>query len=97
MNKIYTAALSASSVTLDASGADVDFSVIPTDHPWQASGALFYADITHNLGNSYPILQVADNNTKEMVVPETIQSLDSNSTRVVFGSSASEYTVTAIG
>lgn len=97
MNKIYTVAVSASITTLDASGADVDFSRINLDHQWNASGSLYYADITHNLGNEYPILQVVDTITNNAVMPETLQSLDINTTRVVFSSSASQYMVTAIG
>jgi hypothetical protein len=97
MNQIYTIALSAGTATLDASAADIDFSRIPLDHPWIPSGALFYADITHNLNNQYPILQVVDTTTNNLVIPEAFESLNLNSTRVVFSSSASQYIVTAIG
>ena len=97
MNKIFTLAVSASTVSLDASGADIDYSRIPLDHPWNASGALYYADVTHNLSNQYPILQVVDTTTRNLVIPEAFESLNSNSTRVVFSSSASQYMVTAIG
>jgi len=97
MNKIYTLAVSASTISLDASAADIDYSRIPLDHPWNASGALYYADVTHNLNNQYPILQVVDTTTNSLVIPEAFESLNLNSTRVVFSSSASQYIVTAIG
>lgn len=97
MNKIYTLAVSASTTSLDASAADIDFSEIPNDHAWSASGSLYYADISHNLNNQYPILQVVEMATNQLEIPESIQSISVNDTRVVFSSSASEYTVTAIG
>jgi len=97
INQIFTLAVSASTVSLDASGADIDNSRIPIDHPWQASGSLYYADVTHNLGNLYPVLQIAEVSNTTLVIPETVQSLDVNTTRVVFSSSAAAYWVTAIG
>lgn len=97
INKIFTLAVSADTVSLDASAADIDNSRIPMDHPWQASGSLYYADVEHNLLNLYPILQVADIADSTLVIPEAIQSLDNTTTRVVFASSAATYWVTAIG
>jgi hypothetical protein len=88
-------------VTLDTSGADIDNSIIPTDHPWVPSGSppsgTYYADVEHNLLNLYPILQVVDMADNTLVIPENIQSLDNTTTRVVFSSSAATYWVTAIG
>jgi len=97
MNQIWTLAVSASTTSLDASGADIDFSEIPVDHTLVSSGGLWYADITHNLGNLYPILQVIDTTDFTFMVPENLQTLTTNSTRVWMATSAAQFMVTAIG
>lgn len=107
LNKIYTLAVSASTVTvsLDASGADVDFSDIPEDHPLvHSSGTLYYADVTHNLnppaGNEYPIIQVVDRTDNTLIIPETVYSLSAQKVRIFLEIPVlldAEFTVTAIG
>ena len=112
LNKIYTLAVSASTVSLDASAADVDFSNIPEDHPLvSAGGGLWYSIVNHNLpsgachgvSNNFPIVQVVDRSDNTMMVPETIQSIDANNLKIIFSFSdpasaaAALFTVTAIG
>ena len=47
------------------------------------SGAGTYT-ITHNLGDEYPIVQVYESGSKLQVLPQNIQSIDSNSVQVDF-------------
>ena len=47
------------------------------------SGAGTYT-ITHNLGDEYPIVQVYESGSKLQVLPQNVQSIDSNSVQVDF-------------
>jgi len=40
--------------------------------------------VTHNLGDEYPIVQVYESGSKTQVIPQTVQSLSTNSVRVDF-------------
>jgi hypothetical protein len=53
------------------------------------SGSLYYSDINHNLNDNYPIINIYDYDTKDIVVPKEIQSLNIDTTRVVFAESLS--------
>ena len=108
MNQIYTIAVSASTATLDASAADIDFSLIPEDHPLVSAGdGLWYSNIDHNLDgsviNEYPIIQVVDRSDNTYIVPETIQSLNQDQAKIVFSfpspsaAAASQFMVVTIG
>jgi hypothetical protein len=99
LNKIYTLAVSASTTSLDASAADIDFSRIPEDHALAASGSLYYADISHNLNNDYPIVQVIDRNNNNLIIPETIKTIGLNDLRIFVTTppSAALFMITAIG
>lgn len=112
MNKIYTLAVSASTVSLDASAADIDFSDIPEDHPLLPSGGdLYYSIVNHNIptgacpgvSNIFPMVQVVDRSDSTLMIPETIQAIDANNTKIVFtftaasAASAALFTVTTIG
>lgn len=108
MNKIYTLAVSASTTTLDASAADIDFSLIPEDHQLAPSGGdLYWTRVDHYLDgmvrNEYPIVQVVDRSDNTFIVPETIKSLDQDHVKIVFSfpspaaASAAEFMVTTIG
>ena len=41
--------------------------------------------ITHNLGEEFPIVQLYESASKNVIIPETIKSIDENSTQVVLG------------
>ena len=112
MNQIYTLAVSASTTSLDASAADIDFSDIPEDHALLPSGGdLYYSIVNHNIPsgtclgveNSFPIVQVVDRLDNTMIVPETIQSIDASNLKIIFSfpsaseASAAKFTVTTIG
>ena len=112
MNKIFTLAVSASTVSLDASGADIDYSRIPEDHQLLPSGGtLYYANISHNIpsagcgavSNIFPIVQVVDRLDNSLVIPERIQSLGPDHVKIVFSfptsaaANASEFMITTIG
>jgi hypothetical protein len=90
LNKVYTTAVSASSVTLGASAASVSY------HP----GVSFVADvaknINHNLNNQYPIVQVVDN-SDELVIPDKIESIDANNVGITMTESITGNVVTIIG
>ena len=112
INKIYTLAVSASTASLDASAADVDFSRIPEDHALLPSGGdLYYSIVNHNIPsgsspgfyNRYPIVQVVDRSDDTMIIPERIQSVDTSNIKIVFSfpaasaAAAAQFMVTAIG
>jgi hypothetical protein len=110
MNKIFTLAVSASTTSLDASAADVDFSTVgPSgggfDHPLiPSAGTLYYANVTHNLntpiGNEYPIVQVVDRTDNTLIIPETVYSINAEKVRIFLEVpvlSAGTFVVTAIG
>ena len=41
--------------------------------------------ITHNLGEEFPIVQLYESASRNVIIPETIKSIDENSTQVVLG------------
>lgn len=46
------------------------------------SGDLYYADIAHNLGTQYCLVNVYDTSDNEKIIPESITSTDSNTIRI---------------
>lgn len=49
---------------------------------FSASGDYYYNDITHNLGNDYPIINMYDTDDKEKITPRDVESIDTNTLRV---------------
>lgn len=99
MTDLVTGALSASTVTLDASAADMYTAVCGI----LISGGSFYLTaggspntVKHDLGNEWPIVQVTKLPQNEVVVPNTIRSVGGQNTIVEMAVSAS-YRVTVIG
>lgn len=78
MNKIYTLAVSGSTITLDADSADI----------WHGTYT-FTADVAkiliHNLDDDYPIVQVVDDSDNTLVIPATVESIDSDTVEVTMG------------
>jgi len=103
INRMMTAALSASTVSLDASAADMFTSVCGLSGDGSkgiyALSAGSPTGILHGLGNSWPIVQVMKLPQEEVVVPNTVRSIDNNNTLVEVSASggATSYRVTIIG
>ena len=101
INKMYQGALSASTVTIDASTAGMFTALITNLVP---SGDNFILtnppsssnSIRHDLLNEWPIVQVMKSPKGEVVIPNTIKSI-SNRRTVVEVSVSADYRVTIIG
>lgn len=101
INKMYQGALSASTVSIDASTAGM-FTALITDlvpsgdnyiltNPPSSSNS-----IRHDLLNEWPIVQVMKSPKGEVIIPNTIKSI-SNRRTVVEVSVSADYRVTIIG
>jgi len=103
INKMYQGALSASTVTLDASTAKM-FSSLALSANLVPSGGNYILtnppsssnDIRHDLLNEWPIVQVMKLPKGEVIIPNTIKSI-SNRRTVVEVALAADYRVTIIG
>ena len=104
MNQMVTGALSASTVSLDASAADMFTAIcglLVSGSPPVSGGYILTAggsvnNILHGLGNEWPIVQVTKLPQNEVIVPNTVKSLSGQRTVVEVAVSAS-YRVTIIG
>lgn len=99
INLIMTTALSASTVSLDASAADMFTSLcglLPSGGNYILTAPSGNNDILHSLGNEWPIVQVTKMPEGEVAIPNTIKSVSGNRTVVEMAISAS-YIVTIIG
>jgi len=99
INNLMTAAISGSTVTLDASAADMFASlcgVLPSGGNFILTAPSGESNILHGLGNEWPIVQVIKMPEGEVVVPNMIKSLSGQRTVVEMALSAS-YRVTVIG
>ena len=99
VNRMMTAALSASTVSLDASAADMFSDVcglLPSGANYILTAGGSITDINHGLGNEWPIVQVTKLPENEVAIPNTIKSVSGQRTVVEMAVSAS-YRVTIIG
>lgn len=79
LNYMFSVLATAGTISIDASAAVIrEFSITS----WTSSGSEYYVDINHFLGRDYPILQIRDVSSDELIVPSEIQTIDSNTTRV---------------
>jgi len=62
---------------------------------WSSSGANYYCDISHELSNEYPIVQVYSDSTKQTVTV-TVETISPNTVRI-WGASAINCHVTIMG
>ncbi len=56
------------------------------DIEWTESGGKYYVDISHGLDEEYPVITVWDTNTKKIVTPFEVESINLNTTRVTLES-----------
>ena len=99
INRMITASISAGTISLDASAADMFSAVcglLPSGGNWILTAGGSTNNILHGLGNDWPIVQVTKLPQGEVVIPNTIKSLSGQRTVVEVTVSAS-YRVTIIG
>jgi hypothetical protein len=99
VNRMMTAAISGSTVTLDASAADMFTSlcgILPYAGNFILTAGGSANDILHGLGNEWPIVQVIKMPEGEVVIPNTIKSVSGQRT-VVEMALNDTYRVTIIG
>jgi hypothetical protein len=77
--QMYEMASTASTTPIDISAARFHGDVISS---WNASGGIYYADVTHNFNNYYPIVVVIRDSTDFGIIPEKIESISPDVTRV---------------
>ena len=75
--QMWNLAASASTAPINVSGAEIYTNAIS----WTVSGGYYYTDVTHSLGNSYPIVELVRSNNQH-IMPLTIRSLNPNEVRV---------------
>lgn len=100
INQMFQGALSAGTISLDASAADMFTALVSAT----ASGGIFVLtnppsssnSIKHNLMNEWPVVQVMKLPQGEVVVPNTVKSI-SNRRTVIEVTISSDYQVTIIG
>jgi hypothetical protein len=67
----------AATAPVDVSGAGIyTYSKLDT------SGDVYYDTITHNLGNSYPVVELVRSSNNEHIMPVLVRSLNPNEVRV---------------
>ena len=104
INKMYQGALSAGTVTLDASAADMftalvnsgDLVVSGDNYLLTNNNPLGSENIKHDLLNDWPVVQVMKLPQGEVIVPSTVKSI-SNRRTVVEVAVFADYQVTIIG
>lgn len=93
INYILSAISSAGTISIQASAAvERNFSITS----WQTSGSDYYADLDHFIGRQFPIVQLRESPSNEMIIPKRIVSVDTNKIRV-FVSADIDAEVTIVG
>lgn len=86
MNEFYSLLVSASTITVEASGSVIDtFTVSSWTSTTIPSAGDYYTDVTHGFGVTYPLLSVWKTSTSKMIVPTNIESIDNNTIRIWIG------------
>ena len=90
MNEFYSLLVSASTISIAATGSVIETFFIDTEGgsapAWidttVPSAGDYYVDLNHNFSNEYPLLSVWKISTKKVVVPSAIESIDSDNIRI---------------
>jgi len=71
--------------------------VTETISVWTASAADHYADVTHGLETLYPLVQLYDSTTSEMISASTIEAISTTVTRIWTPSAGGDVDVSIVG
>jgi len=93
LNFILSAISSAGTISIAASAAvERNFTITS----WTPSGSDYYSNLDHFIGRQYPIVQVREIPSRELIMPKRIVSVDVNKVRL-FVSSDIDAEVTIVG
>ena len=93
MNYIFSAITSAGTISIQASAAlERNFTITS----WTPSGSDYYLNIDHFIGRQYPIVQVRELPSRDLIVPKKVVSMDTNRIRL-FVSADIDAEVTIVG